>query len=112
MADVKVADDAGKITYSDLAQGIYLLVQNTANETISVSPMVLTIPYIEETEWTYDITSYPKFTTTVKPTTTPSKTPSKVDSGDRTNIIMWSEVLIGAAIVLIITVHFARKKKN
>lgn len=59
------SDAEGKIVYSNVAEGVYLIVQSNPDDPdVSVSPMVLTVPFAEEsTGWTYDVQAYPKAVT-------------------------------------------------
>ena len=59
------SDANGKIVYSNMAEGVYLIVQSNPDDpNVSVSPMVLTVPFVEEgTGWTYDVQAYPKAVT-------------------------------------------------
>lgn len=58
------SDEEGKIVYEDQAEGVYLIVQSGSDESVSVSPMLLTVPFAEEgTGWTYDVQAYPKAVT-------------------------------------------------
>lgn len=59
------SDAEGKIVYSNVAEGVYLIVQSNPDDPdVSVSPMVLTVPFAEEsTGWTYDVQVYPKAVT-------------------------------------------------
>lgn len=59
------SDAEGKIVYSNVAEGVYLIVQSNPDDpNVSVSPMVLTVPFAEEsTGWTYDVQAYPKAVT-------------------------------------------------
>ncbi len=113
--ETKVSDENGKISYTDLAQGIYLLVQTKADDTVTISPMLLTVPFMEDGTWVYDIASYPKLSTKTKPTVTPAPTvtPNKpVNTGDNSMIILWSEIFIGAVAAMLITVYVFRKRLN
>lgn len=59
------SDANGKIVYSNMSEGVYLIVQSNPDDpNVSVSPMVLTVPFVEEgTGWTYDVQAYPKTVT-------------------------------------------------
>ena len=53
-----------KLFINDQAEGVYLIVQSDSDERVSVSPMLLTVPFAEEeTGWTYDVQAYPKAVT-------------------------------------------------
>lgn len=55
------SDENGNMTFEDLAEGMYLVVQNDGNTSVTVSPMLISIPFADENEgWLYDVTAYPK----------------------------------------------------
>lgn len=125
--DTKVSDASGKISYSDLAQGIYLLVPTKTDGTVTTSPLLLTMPFMEDGDWTYDIASYPKLSVKEqeKPSDSTNPTPKKtetalktavpnntVKTGDNSQILLWSGILIGAALLLLIVLFFCRRRKQ
>ena len=60
----KQSDAQGKIVYSNQQEGMYLIVQDNPEGKVSVSPMLLSVPFAEEgTGWTYDVQAYPKAVT-------------------------------------------------
>lgn len=60
----KQSDAQGKIVYSNQQEGMYLIVQDNRDGKVSVSPMLLSVPFAEEgTGWTYDVQAYPKAVT-------------------------------------------------
>ena len=56
------SDANGNIVYNNMAEGVYLIVQSNPDDpNVSVSPMVLTVPFVEEgTGWTFNVQAYPK----------------------------------------------------
>ncbi len=132
--DSKVSDENGRISYSDLAQGIYLLTATKSDSEVTMSPILLTVPFMEEGDWVYDIASYPKLS--VKPAETPEETPKvtpkpsdkittatttktektitnrSVKTGDRADMLLWSGIFIGAALILLILSALRRKKRS
>ena len=53
-------DEAGKVTFADLEQGMYMVSQGNTNAYGSFSAFVMPVPYANETGWVYDITIAPK----------------------------------------------------
>lgn len=128
----------GEILYENLSQGLYLLVQNSAQDQLIISPSLLTVPMQEDGQWIYDEKVYPKFqpdqkkdntekiintintiqtvntgnvqrnTLTREVTDTSVKT---VKTGDDTQILSWSVILV-IAFAGIIIVYLIRKRKN
>lgn len=56
------SDAQGQIFFNNLEQGVYLLVQSSAQDHIIISPSLFTMPLQENGQWIYDIKTYPKFT--------------------------------------------------
>ena len=55
------SDEQGKVIFTDLEQGMYLIVQSDPEGRVSVAPMLLSIPFAKEGEgWTYQVQAYPK----------------------------------------------------
>ena len=70
----KVGED-GKATFSDLTFGLYLVVQKTAASGYGkTKPFLVSLPYLYEGEYQYDVASQPKtdLEREVKPTAPPS----------------------------------------
>lgn len=58
------SDAQGKVIFSDLEQGMYLIVQSDPDGKVAVSPMLLSIPFAQEgVGWTYQVQAYPKCAT-------------------------------------------------
>lgn len=67
----------GKVTFSGLSLGLYLLVQTTASENYeTISPFVVTVPYESDGAWVYEVDASPKVgTVTRKVPDEPDKPP-------------------------------------
>lgn len=126
------SDAQGEISYNDLSQGVYLLVQNSTQDQITVAPSLFTVPMQEDGTWNYDVKIYPKFQSvhhgepnktiqtinTINSTGIQNNTISRtvstasvknVKTGDSTQILMWM-VISGIALAGMITVYIIRKK--
>ena len=55
------SDAQGQILFNNLEQGVYLLVQNSGQDRLTISPSLLTVPLQENGQWIYDVKTYPKF---------------------------------------------------
>lgn len=55
------SDAQGQILFNNLEQGVYLLVQNSGQDRLIISPSLLTVPLQENGQWIYDVKTYPKF---------------------------------------------------
>lgn len=57
----RTSDAEGNITVTDLAEGMYLVVQTDANSSVMVSPMLISVPFADQEQgWMYDVQAYPK----------------------------------------------------
>ncbi len=73
----KTIGSNGSVTFSDLEQGLYLLVQKRAASGYNkISPFLVTIPYLDEDTYVYDVTADAKMELKKEPKPTP-KTPDK-----------------------------------
>ena len=60
----RTSDAEGNITVTDLAEGMYLVVQTDANSSVAVSPMLISVPFADQEQgWMYDVQAYPKTST-------------------------------------------------
>ena len=82
----KTSDKDGNVYYTDLPQGVYLVVQTDEVEHFSVfEPFLVYLPCIEENHWKYDVTAEPKIVYQVRsgsrdpnePDPTPSTVPEE-----------------------------------
>lgn len=109
-------DSEGVCLFSNLEQGVYLIVQNDGFNTYGTMEIFLmTVPYVEDSLYVYDIKTEtkgevpPEITTTPKPSKTPGLTktpiPSKptgdVKTGDNTQVKVFAGILAAAVIILI-----------
>lgn len=54
-------DADGNVLFDNLAEGMYLVMQAEDSSNVTVSPMLISIPFADENEgWLYDVTAYPK----------------------------------------------------
>ena len=57
----KSSDAEGNMTFADLA-GMYLVVQTDGNNSVMVSPMLISVPLqIRSRGWMYDVQAYPGY---------------------------------------------------
>ena len=60
----KSSDAEGNMTFADLAEGMYLVVQTDGNSSVMVSPMLISVPFADQEQgWMYDVQAYPKTST-------------------------------------------------
>lgn len=55
------SDAQGQILFNNLEQGVYLLIQNSGQNRLIISPSLFTVPLQENGQWIYDVKTYPKF---------------------------------------------------
>lgn len=74
----KLIGTSGRVTFSALEQGLYLLVQNTPAYGYSkLSPFLVSLPYLDGDEYIYDVTASAKSELEREPEPTePPKTPT------------------------------------
>ena len=57
----KSSDAEGNMTFANLAEGMYLVVQTDGNSSVMVSPMLISVPFADQEQgWMYDVQAYPK----------------------------------------------------
>lgn len=57
----KSSDAEGNMTFADLVEGMYLVVQTDGNSSVMVSPMLISVPFADQEQgWMYDVQAYPK----------------------------------------------------
>lgn len=60
-AQEAVTDEKGHAVFADLEQGMYLILQGDVQSNVKVAPMLLSVPYMEESgNYLYDVKAYPK----------------------------------------------------
>ena len=133
-----VSNANGVATFGNLDLGMYLIVKSVGNSKIKISPILLSLPYMEDADtWLYDVDAYPKietsknnddpspegnpkmqksvtssYTTPARSTvytTTTSSTASSVKTGDDTPIAVWIGALAVAAVAIGVVIL---RKKN
>ena len=133
-----VSNADGVATFGNLDLGMYLIVKSVGNSKIKISPILLSLPYMEDADtWLYDVDAYPKietsknnddpspegnpkmqksvtssYTTPARSTvhtTTTSSTASSVKTGDDTPIAVWIGALAVAAVAIGVVIL---RKKN
>lgn len=73
----------GKVTFTDLELGLYLLVQNEAAEGYNkAKPFLVTVPQLKEGEYVYDVEASPKVELTPAPVPPPEE-PEEPDEPDK-----------------------------
>lgn len=56
-----ISGEDGKVSFTNLEQGMYLIVEGDPYSHIDVAPMLLSLPYmVDATNWLYDVQAYPK----------------------------------------------------
>ena len=71
-------DANGKVTFSNLEQGVYLIVQTDVASYGVISPFLVAVPYMEDGEhWIYDVTTQTKGEKVITPSPTSTPTVTK-----------------------------------
>ncbi len=113
----KVGDN-GKVTFGELSFGLYLVVQKTAPAGYGkTEPFLVSLPYLEEGEYQYDVASQPKTDlerdVTTKPTTSPTTKPASSSGGKlpQTGQLWWPVPVLACGGLGCIVVGLIRKRR-
>lgn len=103
--DVRAVSADGTLVYSDLAPGLYLLVQaQPAEGFLSVEPFLVSVPLLKDGAYRYDVDATPKVSVEAAPgPAEPPTPPAKPDDGrlPQTGQLAWPvPVLVAAGLVL------------
>lgn len=108
----------GKVTFSSLPFGLYLVVQKTAPAGYGkTEPFLVSLPYLEEGEYQYDVASQPKTDlerdVTTKPTTSPTTKPAASSGGKlpQTGQLWWPVPVLACGGLGCIVVGLIRKRR-
>lgn len=106
----KTIGNDGTVTFSGLELGLYLLVQDTAAQGYgNVSPFLVSVPYLKDDRYIYDVASTPK--TGLDREVTPTKAPSYDGNLPQTGQLWWPvPVLICAGLACIAVGLFRRRR--
>lgn len=132
----KISDSSGKVTFSGLLPGLYLVYRDagdipSSKEGKSFEPFLVMVPSLEqkdgETVWDYNTEAFPKIgvvhsrrTSTGRTGTSIStgnyggssvKTGTPVKTGDDTQTVRYLMMLSGAGIMLVAAMMFRKKRK-
>ena len=114
----KVGDN-GKVTFGELSFGLYLVVQKTAPAGYGkTEPFLVSLPYLEEGEYQYDVASQPKTDlerdVTTKPTTSPTTKPASSSGGKlpQTGQLWWPVPVLTCAGLGCIAVGLFRRRRD
>ena len=115
-------DSNGKVTFSDLTPGLYLVVhtnriQTTLSDkskvTYTINPFLVSIPQKENGELNYDVVTKPKVSPDKKTTPPPKKpTPPRPPRVPQTGQLWWPVMALGVTGALFLTFGLVRKMKR
>lgn len=111
----KTVDDAGKVSYTNLDTGLYLLVQTKASEGYEkISSFLVSVPLKTDGKWVYDVDASPKVETISQITPTVTKVPDTPgNSGGRlpqTGQLDWPIPLLCICGMLVFAAGWVLKK--
>ena len=114
----KVGED-GKVTFSSLPFGLYLVVQKTAPAGYGkTEPFLVSLPYLYEGEYQYDVASQPKTDLErelpTRPTTGPATNPTTSPGGKKlpqTGQLWWPVPVLACGGLGCIVVGLIRKRR-
>lgn len=109
---VSVTDSQGKVSFSGLAEGLYLVMQDgfAAEETVyfsEINPFIVTVPMMNSagTDWTYQIDAQPKVNelTTPAPTVKPTEPPED-ETLPQTGMLRWPVVALAVGGLMLFSI--------
>ena len=111
-------EENGKVTFLELPFGLYLVVQKTAPAGYGkTEPFLVSLPYLEEGEYQYDVASQPKTDlerdVTTEPTTSPTTKPAASSGGKlpQTGQLWWPVPVLACGGLGCIVVGLIRKRR-
>ena len=111
-------DKNGAAAFTDLDFGLYLVVQKTAPAGYGkTEPFLVSLPYLEEGEYQYDVASQPKTDlerdVTTEPTTSPTTKPAASSGGKlpQTGQLWWPVPVLACGGLGCIVVGLIRKRR-
>ena len=107
----------GKATFTDLSTGLYLITQSTAAKGYSkMDPFLVTVPYLEDGKYQYDVTALIKSELEREPE--PTKAPPSSSSGSKlpqTGQLNWPVPFMAVTGLVVFTVgwvlYFGKKRE-
>lgn len=108
--DEKNTDKNGVVQFSNLNLGLYLVSQKERDDIKYYSePFLISIPMIEDSNEIFNIYSKPKFIEKNEIPTFPTVPDSSVETGDHTNVILWTVLLFVSGLTIL---SVTRKQKK
>lgn len=99
----------GVASFTDLSQGMYLILQKDGFDTYgTVEAFLISIPYVEEDLYLYDVETETKGALPDKET--PKKTNAK--TGDEAPVTVWVGIGLISLAVLIVAIYMLKKRKK
>lgn len=108
----------GKVSFTNLELGLYLLVQGTAADGYyKADPFLVTVPMLENGVYCYDVDASPKVEVEKKPTTptTPNKPTTRKPTTStlpKTGQLWWPVSLLAVGGILLYTIGWNYNRKN
>lgn len=107
----KTVGSDGKVSFSDLELGLYLVVQTKAASGYNaVSSFLVTVPMHEDGQYIYSVDASPKVETVSKATPTPSPTTPSDSNLPQTGQLDWPIPVLAATGLLLVLIGMMLKK--
>lgn len=118
-AATAVTDGDGKVKFSDLPVGLYMVRQNGFEKKAKfteIAPFIVSVPMTQDNEWVYDIDASPKVNVIPQPTVTPDPTPAPPEEDlPQTGMLRWPIPVLGVGGLILFSLGWAlyfMKRKN
>lgn len=109
----KTVGKDGKVTFPDLEQGLYLLVQTKAASGYSaVNPFLVSVPYLKDGRYIYEVDATSKTELEPQPSTTPGNPSTPGEKLPQTGQLWWPVPVLLAAGLLFVVLGLVRRRGN
>lgn len=110
---VKTIGKDGKATFPQLEQGLYLLVQTKAASGYSaVTPFLVSVPYLKDGRYIYDVDASSKTGLEPPPSTTPATPTTPGEKLPQTGQLWWPVPVLLAVGLLLVVLGLVRRRGN
>ncbi|MCI7808750.1 hypothetical protein MR626_05620 [bacterium] len=107
----KTVGKDGKVTFPDLEQGLYLLVQTKAASGYSaVNPFLVSVPYLKDGRYIYEVDATSKTELEPQPSTTPGNPSTPGEKLPQTGQLWWPVPVLLAAGLLFVVLGLVKRR--
>lgn len=107
----KTVGKDGKVTFPELEQGLYLLVQTKAASGYSaVNPFLVSVPYLKDGRYIYEVDATSKTELEPQPSTTPGNPSTPGEKLPQTGQLWWPVPVLLAAGLLFVVLGLVKRR--